>query len=255
METLYHMDAWFSRPPGSTLLNLEHQHIDPLLSQTPGQVAIQMGGPSDLSLIQACRHQLKCYYSFSGEASGDTPTIRGNLLQLPLQPDCTDLIVMAHTLAFCPAPRKLLAQLYHSLHAGGLLLILGFNPLSQFGVARMKHNKEHFPYSGHFHLPWKVKMWLKQEQFSLIAYRTFGFYLPSKKHQHKTPEHFSETLGRLLLSGCGGVYMILAQKVDHGMTPLAHDWWKRQPREAQSYKPSTSQPHPPNAQRSQYEKN
>ena len=125
------MDQWFKRPPGSMLLELAHQHIDPLLSKIPGDTAIQIGGPSDLSLLESCQHNLKCYYSFSGETTPNTPSIRGNLLQLPILPECCDLFILAHTLAFCPSPKLLLAQLYDSLKTGGLLLILGFNPISQ----------------------------------------------------------------------------------------------------------------------------
>ena len=94
MKTLYHMDQWFKRPPGSMLLELAHQHIDPLLSKIPGDTAIQIGGPSDLSLLESCQHNLKCYYSFSGETTPNTPSIRGNLLQLPILPECCDLLLV-----------------------------------------------------------------------------------------------------------------------------------------------------------------
>jgi SAM-dependent methyltransferase len=225
MSIAQHMDFWFQKPPGSLLLDLEHQHLDNLLSRLPGEALLQMGGPSDLSLVRTSTIPFKLFYAFTElTPTAETPTVFGDLQQLPLRAESFDVVVVAHALAFCPQPQVLFEQLYAALQPGGVLIVLGFNPYSLWQLRRWRADRSVFPWAGQFHAPGSVKRALRAAEFNLIAYRSFCYRYPSIQSQSWQKDQFWEVLGQMLLPSCGGVYMMLAQKQAVGMTPLFSDW-------------------------------
>jgi len=187
-------------------------------------VLLQIGGPSDLSLVRSSTVRHQVYFSLDGAVSAGVPSIQGELEHLPLQAECVDVVLLVHALSCTQDPRRVLSQLYTALRPGGQLLILGFNPWSLWGLSRFFSHQDGFPWAGRFHSAWQIRRDLRAIQYQLIAAHTFCFHRPSNRNTTWSSAQVTETLGSLLLPGCGGVYMILAQKEAAGMMPLADAW-------------------------------
>lgn len=57
--------------------------------------------------------------------------------ELPLAQHSVDLVIMHHTLDYASFPHQTLREVSRSLKSGGHLLIIGFNPLSFWGMRRV----------------------------------------------------------------------------------------------------------------------
>ena len=130
MDTIKHVDFWFEKPPGSLILQQETALLDDVLSAFPGDVLLQMGGPSNMSAVSGSSIAHKVYASLDGVATAGVSSFEFELEALPLQPECLNCIVIMHALSYVKNPTAFLKKVTSCLKPGGKLIIFGFNKYS-----------------------------------------------------------------------------------------------------------------------------
>jgi SAM-dependent methyltransferase len=126
-----HMD-WLDTTAGKRLLQQERELAGQVLERVFGDQIVQIGswGPPG-GLLEASRTQ---YSVLLGEH--DLPGVKARVVpeRLAIRTDCVDAIVLPHTLELSQDPHTVLREVHRVLRPDGKLIILGFNPLSFWGL-------------------------------------------------------------------------------------------------------------------------
>jgi len=201
--------------------------IDRFLSVIPGTMALQIGGPCNLRLLQKCKMNYVYYCSDQAARRGDGTRLQCRFDLLPFESNSVNLVLIAHALEFATKPQLLLQEVYRILKPGGQILILGFNRWSYWSLVRSHRGQKGYPWSGCFHSIWRIKNWLSDMGYGVISNKSFCFIGPSKKRKSDRFIQFAEVMGQVFIPKMGAIHLIYAQKKVAGMTPLASVWHKK----------------------------
>ena len=82
--------------------------------------------------------------------------LRGSQYALPLQTDSVDVVVMPHLLEYSQQPHHVLREVERITRPDGYIVILGFNPVSCYGICRALLGFKHrMPWQGHCPYSWQ----------------------------------------------------------------------------------------------------
>lgn len=215
------LDAWLASPQGRYVLEWETQQVDAAVSDIFGFHALQLGLPQ-CDLLQANRMPLRLR-----ACEGGAVDVRCRPDALPLAAQSTDLIILPHMLEFAENPHQILREVERVLIPEGQLIILGFNPLSLWGLNKQTRRLHGFPWNGSYLSPQRLKDWLKLLGFE-VDRGEFGCYAPPCEQQKWLQRwRFTETAGRRWWKFSGAVYMIRAIKRVNGMRLITPNWRKK----------------------------
>lgn len=140
-------DRWLSEPSGLALLDAERALLGEILPRMIGYAALQcaVGRPRRLLDISGIRQQI--YLSAS---ESDSASLRAQPCTFPLRKQSLDLVLLHHTLDFDNDPQQVLRNAARTLVPGGALVVVGFNPVSVWGLMR-------FFRGGSVAMPWKAR--------------------------------------------------------------------------------------------------
>jgi SAM-dependent methyltransferase len=224
------MDMWFRTLPGALVVDMELKELDRFLPSIPGDVAIQIGGPCNLRLLQKSRMRYVYYCSDQPAWMGDGKRIQCQFNELPFEENSVNLVVLSHALSFTQAPIELLEEVYRILKPGGQLILFGFNRWSWWSFSRQSRKRKGYPWGGSFHSIWRVKKWLSSLGYGIVLNRSFFFLPPIKKRPQARVVNLCEVLGQVFIPKMGAVHLIYAQKKVAGSTPLAKLWQSKKRR-------------------------
>lgn len=224
---------WLNELPGSLLNDMEQEQISDFLAHIFGDHLVQMGGLSDLSLVKSSPIPHKVYVSdgpnLPSKPSGIPTCIQADFVELPFQPNSIDVVVLSHLLEFMAEPKVVLKELHQMLIPNGLVLILGFNPLSFWGLRKLIMKQQGYPWqSSHFWSITRVKHWLHSIGFRFVMQKTFCFRPPLKNAERLRQLLYIEPIGQISAPILGGAYLIIAQKRVYGMTTWKKDWYQQE---------------------------
>lgn len=213
-------EKWFQSPPGSLLLTLEKEQLQRMLSEQFGDVLVQLGGPINglFTIPSPIVHRITI-----GQGTcpiRGIPFVTANYNELPLRPDSVDIIVCMHVLEFLDDPSLLIDQMYEALVPQGQLVIIGFNPMSLWGLAQYFNKSQEFPWGGNFHSQTHIKTLLQKTGYSILAKKTLCFRPPIQNRKLWHSLLVMEPLGQFLVPDLGGVYFLSARKKVFGMNPI-----------------------------------
>lgn len=217
---------WFTKPLGQQLLELEQLSINQVLSNLFGYHIIQLGCLSGGDFLTGSRisHKLVMQLEQDGEQLGHTALISSSDA-LALAPDCMDVVVLPHVLEFSANPHKVLREVERVLIGEGHLILLGFNPLSLWGLWRVFLAwYDEPPWNGHFYGLPRLKDWLSLLDFEIINIERLFFRPPLQKLRILRKLSLLEKLGRYCWPYFGGVYLVVAKKRVIPLTPIKMDW-------------------------------
>lgn len=216
------IDQWFSSPLGATVLRAQKAKIEPFITRNFGYHILQLGCSETHSLIQESPVGHKILFS---------PTYHGNVKQavasneeLPLADDVIDVVLIHHALDFTEDSHKLLREATRVLRPGGRLIILGFNPYSNWGVCRLLNRRAGIPWCGRYISSRRIIDWLKLLQLQLddLSYNLHFMPLPYSKLLKYTQA--VEDWGNKFRSPLGGAYCIVSTKQVQPLTPVSPRW-------------------------------
>lgn len=218
--------AWFATPLGRSLEAHEANRLRDVLPNLYGAVALQLGSIGPLDLLDSAaapKHIMLDQSAVSAAVS-----VYGTPEQLPFDSKSVDVVLLPHTLDFCDDAHSVLREVMRVLTPEGHAVILGFNPISLWGLRRMFARRPRaMPWCGSFFSLSRIKDWLALLDFQ-VTHGMMLYYRPPMQHEgamHRM--HFFDKAGDRWWPLMAGVYMVVAKKRVVGVTPLPVEWKKR----------------------------
>ena len=211
---------WFKSPLGQYLLNLEYGYINPVVMDTFGFYAIQMGN-LDIDFLDHSRIPNK----FS--LNSNHADLMASNEALPFEEASVDLIIAPHILEQMAEPYELLKEIHRVLMPEGRLIISGFNPMSLWGIKRLLSFDIDYPWNTKFIPLSKIKEWLPIIGLEMVEGKMGCYVPPIQQSSWLKKLHTMEKLGDRWWPMLGGFYFLVIQKRVHGMTPIRPLWKKK----------------------------
>ena len=211
---------WFKSPLGQYLLALEYDYINPVVMDTFGFYAIQMGN-FDIDFLDQSRIQNK--FSLN---SNHADLMTSNEA-LPFDEASVDLLIAPHILEQMVEPYELLKEIHRVLMPEGRLIITGFNPASLWGLKRLLSFDIDYPWNAKFISLSKIKEWLPIVGLEMIEGKMGCYVPPIQQSSWLKKIHAMEKLGDRWWPMLGGFYFIVIQKRVHGMHAIQPLWNKK----------------------------
>ena len=222
-EAYADMTAWFESPLGQHLLAAERQLLGQMLSRRFGYHLLQLGC-ADLHL----HDQSPMGHKFSfrpWQASGTGHAAIADMESIPLASESVDLVLLHHALDFSEYQHQLLREVERVLIAGGYVVIVGFNPLSSWGLRRkLQLIRGKAPWHASMLGTTRLVDWLKLLDFQVEQLRYGMYSLPVNSESVIRYSGLLDPLASHLNWPTGGVYAISARKQVLPLTPVQTKW-------------------------------
>ncbi len=231
---------WFDAPLGRSLQAVEAHKLRAVLPNLYGTVALQLGRIGKLDLLDAsvaptrivaeedtAWHRAHC--AVEQRLTGSRSVcVRAQTHALPIETRSVDVALLPHTLDFSEDPHPVLREVSRVLRPEGHVVILGFNPMSLWGVRRaLARRPRAVPWSGHFFRLARVKDWLALLDFE-CTHGSMLYYRPPVSGERAMDRlFFMEQAGDRWWPLMAAVYLLVARKRVFGMTPLPVEWKAR----------------------------
>ncbi len=226
------LDRWLASLPGRHVLAWEQGQVDDLVADVFGYHALQIGLPQ-ADFLRANRIPLR-----QKAADIGCTDFLCQYAALPIASNSTDLVILPHVLEFSDEPHQILREVERILIPEGQVIVIGFNPLSLWGVKRRFDRSGEFPWNGSYLSLNRLKDWLKLLGFE-VDRSSLGCYLPPiERLQWLQCRPGAARFGERWWSFSGGVYVLRAIKRTHGMRLITPDW-KKKPVRAKALRPIT----------------
>jgi SAM-dependent methyltransferase len=224
------LDRWLASLPGRHVLAWEQGQVDELVADVFGYHALQIGLPQ-ADFLRANRIPLR-----QKAADIGCTDFLCQYAALPIASNSTDLVILPHVLEFSDEPHQILREVERILIPEGQVIVIGFNPLSLWGVKRRFDRSGEFPWNGSYLSLNRLKDWLKLLGFE-VDRSSLGCYLPPiERLQWLQCRPGAARFGERWWSFSGGVYVLRAIKRTHGMRLITPDW-KKKPVRAKALRP------------------
>lgn len=216
------MTHWFGTPLGQFLLARERACLEPLLKRRFGYHLLQLG------CSEALLHDLSPMghrFSFCphlGLSTVHNAHARGEAI--PLAADSVDLVLLHHALDFCEHQHQLLREVARVLIAGGSVLIVGFNPVSAWGLRSRLSPRRPGPWNASLLGTRRLTDWLQLLDFKIEQLYYGAYALPVNSPRCIRWSGWVEPLASRLRWPTGGFYVIHARKQVVPLTPLQQRW-------------------------------
>ncbi len=163
-----------------------------------------------------------------GEQKGLVDVI-ADVDDLPFIDAGVDVCVLAQQLEFAVDPHHILREADRVLIPNGYMVISGFNPISLAGLNRLiPFRRRKLPWHGRFFTPMRVKDWLNLLGYEVLDDQRVLF---SSLHPKVNPNSWwfqaCQRFANKYLTALGSVYVIVAKKRVHPLTPIRPKWQMR----------------------------
>ena len=219
------LKEWFRGTAGKSLLNAEKKLLREELPNLFGYHIIQMGSLEDENFLSSSRISHRVLFDLLPQDSHTPGNPVCHSSYLPIDANSVDVVLLPHVLEFEEDPHEILREIERILIGEGHLLIMGFNPLSLWGLWHaMFAWRENPPWSGHFYRSARVRDWLGLLGFDVIKTRHLFFRPPVRTNWIMNRLGFLEKLGNYLWPWLGGTYLIIGKKRLMPLTPTKTEW-------------------------------
>lgn len=213
--------AWFRTPLGSNLGDIERDSLQKLVQDLYGPVVMQIGCNDEaynLNLPDTSEQilvDLDPTCGFSGEVVTAEPEA------LPFATQSVNVVILPHALEYALDPHELLREASRILISEGHLILIGFNPMSLWGLWRLLLKwRNEMPWCGQFFSLKRVQDWLTLLGFEIVSGTTI-YYRPPIQHRAVTERLvFMELMGQRWWPIFSGIYILVARKREKGVRPI-----------------------------------
>lgn len=223
-RTLQHWEHWLSRFLGARVLEAERALLTRICAERYGKHAVLIGVPEQHALLNANVMTHRVMISPLMPKSNDITLIESDFYELPIMPGSIDLVILPHTLDFIDNPHRLLLEACKIVKPEGDIIIMGFNPLSFWGLKKYISKNKTTPWNGNFISITTVREWLKLADFQIMQ-EDMLFFRPPVTHEnifHKLK--FLEWVGRKCFMPLGGIYTLTAKAKMIPLMPIRMLW-------------------------------
>lgn len=222
---------WLKSSQGQALLIAEIGMIKSVLKPIQNQQALFLGCIEQQSLLHDLSIENKFWITDSVTPIEGCYKVQGQLTKLPIRPESMDLAILPHTLEFTSKPHHLLREVDIAIKPHGYLLILGFNPVSAWGIRKFFSGKH--SYLGKLCSLKRIEDWLALLSFDIVQ-KNYSQHLSILADE--LPAQMTKSLSKVggflgnNFSGLSGVYAVLAKKSVHCLTPKKAQWEREEKR-------------------------
>ncbi|WP_297794138.1 class I SAM-dependent methyltransferase [uncultured Marinobacter sp.] len=227
--TLRHdsFERWYQTPLGRALLADQRACVDRHLGNLTGARQLQVGVSHRVPLASSTDFSQKIVTTPNwGPAIPDGVAVC-DADELPFPGDSMDLVILHHTADFSPHPHQVLREASRVLRGEGTILLIGFNPVSLWGLRRLLSRSGAGPWGGRFLMKSRMEDWLRLLDFSVECSRSCFYRLPLQKPVPVQRRNiFERVLGNGILP-VGAYYCIVARKRVCSRIPRRPVWNKQ----------------------------
>lgn len=213
------ISSWLESPPGRALLRAEAALMTEALDDCFGWELMQVGAWGEQrELVAGGRTRRRTIVASPewGTVVRSGADIAARLTQLPIAGDSVDAVLLPHTLEFEADPYTLLREVDRILTGEGKLLILGFRPLSLWGLRAAATRSGFPPGLRRLLREGRIRDWLRLLGYEIAEVRHYLYEAP-----------WGESVGgpRMLRRGLfyplpAGAYLMKARKRVYAVPPL-----------------------------------
>lgn len=209
--------SWLRTELGRQLVAAEAQLLQGLLDDVFGLELLQLGTwGGSRELLSSSRTSRQ---SIVAEAADGAVDIVAHLSALPIQTASIDAVLLPHTLDFDADPHSVVREADRVLSGEGQLIVLGFQPLSLWGLRATADRSGFPPGLKQMLRARRVRDWLGLLGYEVVQQRTYLYSRPWGDQERST----RRILRRGLLNPMpAGAWLIKARKHVYRMTPLRH---------------------------------
>lgn len=226
-EPLEVLAKWYKTPIGRRVACAESACVERMIENSFGHFLVQIGcGGQFGDVLERSRIRTRVVLGEQPHAQGGGSLLRARPSELPLAAASVDAVLLPHTLDFVEHPQPVLREAERVLIPEGRILIIGFNPLSAWGLMRGVFRKPRVPWCGHQLTASRLGDWLDLLGFQLEVREWLLFRPPLRSAYHSRLEGL-EQAGARWWPVFGGVYVIRAVKRVSLSTPVRQRWKPR----------------------------
>jgi SAM-dependent methyltransferase len=218
--------TWWRSPRGRLLVGAERELLRDALDDVFGWELLQVGawGPERDLLGAARTRHCTVAASLAHVRAGVHADVVTRGTQLPFASDSVEAVLLPHTLEFAADPYALIREVDRILTGEGQLLVLGFRPMSLWGLRSVASRGAFPPGVQRLLSERRLREWLALLGYELSPVRRFLFGLPWGKSSNPT-----RALRRGFTSGWpAGAYLLRARKRLCAGTPMRLRWKDRE---------------------------
>jgi SAM-dependent methyltransferase len=225
----HRLREWFDQPLGRSVQAIEANALRSIWPHLYGTRALQLGHVGHMDLLDACLAPSRYILDQPGfhGASLASP-VHADVHALPFEGRSIDVVLLPHTLEFARDPHQVLREAQRVLAPEGYIVLLGFNPLSLWGLWRLLRRRTgRAPWCGNFLHLYRVKDWLKLLDFELVQGKMIYYRPPVGNETLRDRLYFLDQIGDRWWPMAAAVYLVVAKKRVVAMTPLRPAWRER----------------------------
>lgn len=240
------LKKWFNTKAGKTVFLQEKSRIDAVVNNLFGYFLVQLGHPSEGSLLASSRIGTKLIIdseapsksaliaNLAEQGSEHVHWIQADFDFLPLAPDSVDLVLLPHALEEVDDPYYLLRQVDSMLVGEGHIVVAGFNPAGCLSIW-LKHIVQPKGFeTAKFRRASKIKEWLEVLGYEVekVKYTPVMCFTASEKFKRwgRVIEKIERSLQWMGFE-FGNIYCIVAKKKVDAPTLVGAKWhlprWSR----------------------------
>lgn len=203
---------WFQSPLGQALLADQMACVDTHVEGLEGARQLHIGLSPSLPLASASDFHQRIVATPYWQPDLPKGVLVCDPDELPFPEGTMDLVILHHSADFSAWPHQVLREATRVLRGGGQLILMGFNPLSSWGVRKLLSRHRHGPWGGRFMLRRRMEDWLSLLDCVVERSGSYFFRLPLQNPRSMRRLEVMESAGAQAMLPVGAYYCILATK-------------------------------------------
>lgn len=212
--------GWFSGSLGESLQALEAHRLREILAGLPGTFGLQLGWLGRRDLLEASPTAVHLLIDLE-EAPAGPQFVQGRPESLPLDTKSVQVVLLPHALEVSEAPHQLLREVHRVLVPEGSVVVLGFNPISLWGLSCLLQGRAaRPPWCGEWIGMRRLRDWLSLLDFEVTQGSLLYYRPPLRRQRWMDRLFFLERMGDRWWPLGAAVYVLVAKKRTPGLTPV-----------------------------------
>ncbi|MFN2361340.1 MAG: class I SAM-dependent methyltransferase [Marinobacter sp.] len=217
-------ESWFQTPLGRALLADQRACVEHHVASLTGARQLQVGLSHRLPLASTTDFAQRILTTPVWDSLIPDGVAVCDADELPFPGDSMDLVIFHHTADFSPHPHQALREASRVLRGEGMIVLIGFNPFSLWGLRKLVSRKRGGPWGGRFMMKRRMEDWLRLLDFSVESAQSAFFQVPFQGSSAKEGNGLVERLCGNRFLPVGAYYCILAKKRVYSRIPRKPAW-------------------------------